>query len=159
VADRAHWETCSCCQALPDCMAVCRTCDKPGPTGPLALPFNMASRDIAGACNAKQCDFIENYKGDLVCISARPAGQQPVLATAPALEPHQGTGYQLARAAPLLNRGRPSVLWGVSRFPTWLALLQGDKQSRRAALPCHQCVVRVRERSAAKAGSARALRM
>jgi hypothetical protein len=35
----------------------------------------------------------------------------------PALEPHQGTGYQLARTAPLLSRGRPSVLWGVSWSP------------------------------------------
>jgi hypothetical protein len=40
-----------------------------------------------------------------------PAQQNQLTTT---LEPHQGTGYQLAWTAPLLNRGRPSVLWGDS---------------------------------------------
>jgi hypothetical protein len=48
----------------------------------------------------------------------------------------QGTGYQLARTAPLLNRGRPSVLWGVSWFPTWPSCRGTQK-----AGGCHQCVV------------------
>jgi hypothetical protein len=39
----------------------------------------MASRDIAGACNAKQCDFIENYNGNLVCISGQ--GSSPCYST------------------------------------------------------------------------------
>jgi hypothetical protein len=74
----------------------------------------------------------------------------------PTLEPHQGTGYQLARTAPLywLNRGRPSVLWGDSWTPTWPSCRGTQK-----AGGCPQCVVRVRERIAPNAGSARALLM
>jgi hypothetical protein len=63
-------------------------------------------------------------------------------------------GYQLARTAPLLNRGRPAVLWGDSWTPTWPSCRGTQK-----AGGCHQCVVRVRERCAAKAGSAGALLM
>jgi hypothetical protein len=46
------------------------------------------------------------------------------------------------------------VLWGVPWFPTWPSC----RGTYRAG-GCHQCVVRVRERSAAKAGSARTLLM
>jgi hypothetical protein len=54
-------------------------------------------------------------------------------------------GNQLERTAPLLNRGRPSVLWGVSWFPTWPSC----RGTHRAG-GCHQCVVRARERSAGR---------
>jgi hypothetical protein len=46
------------------------------------------------------------------------------------------------------------VLWGASWFPTWPSC----RGTHRAG-GYHQCVVRVRERSAAEAGSAPALLM
>jgi hypothetical protein len=55
--------------------------------------------------------------GTAAAAEAPAAGQHDKNQLTPALEPHQGTGYQLARTAPLLNIGRPSVLWGVSWFP------------------------------------------
>jgi hypothetical protein len=74
----------------------------------------------------------------------------------------KGSFVQQARTAEIAfygppwtqNRGRPSVLWGNSWFPTWPSC----RGAHRAG-GCHQCVVRVRERSAPNAGSARTLLM
>jgi hypothetical protein len=54
----------------------------------------------------------------------------------------------MARTAPLPNSGRPSALWGGSCTPTWPAC----RGTHRAG-GYHQCVVRVRERSAPNAGA------
>jgi hypothetical protein len=153
--NRRHWTGIVCCRA--GCalgVGGLSTAPRTPPTLPLELFGITAARRLETQARASPALQQPINPGRSHRTPAQAHLHGPTTGRCPAQLICGGEINKKELAAPLLNRGRPSVLWGDSWTPTWPSCRARDR-----AGGCHQCVVRVRERIAPNAGSVRALLM